>query len=467
MKTISLIALALCISAIACHREDTDARAGWPRGVQPRVVGMAWQPCQRVPLDGKRVVPEVRCGAAAPAAQLCAVNLKTADEAAQELLLPQCTKPALAALEVLAATNSTAAVDLVAGYYVRAQRDDRPSDFLRALKTAEEALKVRPESPELRFNIALTEEALGLFSEAAISWNSYLAIDRTSEWAKEARQHLAELPAQPDESEAARRRRATEPMRAALLANDAQALEHAISDFPQTAQRYLDENVLAEWANDPSAEKLELARRMAAGLSHRSGDQFPLAEIDAIVRAAASPEKVAALRSGHRAYAAARAPHHGTPEEFEAASRDLARGGSPLRLMADVRAAGAVAPFEPVKALGRTPALTDQITRYEYLAPLYLAHSVRGSSLSALSRYLEALHAYDDALKIGTRLRDAETIAATRARQDGELNMLGDPEAAWREVFAALRLLPRVTSSSDRHVTLGQAAETALQLGHP
>jgi hypothetical protein len=43
------------------------------------------------------------------------------------------------------------------------------------------------------FNRALTLELLGRRSEAKAAWTTYLGVDSSSGWAKEARQHLAEL----------------------------------------------------------------------------------------------------------------------------------------------------------------------------------------------------------------------------------------------------------------------------------
>ena len=466
MKTISLIALALCgfaiAFAIACHREDTDARAGWLRGVQPRVVGAAWQPCEKVGLgEEDRVVPEYRCGASAPAAQSCTANLDTLDGAADAIRRPECTKDAIATLELFAKTNSAAAVDLAAAYYVRAQRENRPTDLLRALRTAQEALNARPDSPELRFNLALSQEAIGLFDEARRSWQGYLSIERDASWSAEAREHLAALPKDPDESEAERGARARAPMLAALRANDAAALERAIAAFPQTAQRYLDEGLLADWAKDPSPENLELARRMAEGLSRRSGDRFPLAEIDAIVRAASSPEKTKALRAGHLAYAEAR---NGGRATYEDASRDFARGDSPARWMAEARAA---ASLDPEVTLARTDALIAETKKRDYLAPLGISQGMRAFAFESLSRYVESLNAYEEQAATARRRRDTEDALAIRSRRNGQLGRLGDYEAAWREVLPALLARHQIVSANDRHAILGQASVTAQQLDYP
>ena len=77
-----------------------------------------------------------------------------------------CSDAAIAALENLSRTDAAAMSDLAAAYYVRAQREDRPSDLLRAFDAAEHALAASPRSPAARFNYALIEEALGLTEDA-------------------------------------------------------------------------------------------------------------------------------------------------------------------------------------------------------------------------------------------------------------------------------------------------------------
>lgn len=463
MKTISLIALALCTFAIACNPKDTETKAEWPRGVQPRVVDMEWQPCEAIPLTGNRIVPEVRCGAPAREATGKCEALLTSIEAARALARPECSDAAVEALEGFARNDPNAAVDLVAAYYVRAQRQDRPSDFLRALRAADAASTVRRDSPELQFDIALTQQALGLVPEARKSWEAYLALDGTSPWAAEARRHQAQLPADAEESEVARRDRVRAGLRAALVAKDARAIDRAIGEFPQTAQRYLDEGLLGDWAENPSAANLELARTLAAALTRRSGDRYPMALLAAIDRAAGSTEKLEALRSGHKAYAKARDVLSHTYGDFNEAARDLGRGGSPLRLMVQIRAtSGMDVPYE--QALTMLPPLIAEAKRQQYLSPLFVGESLRGYALNSLSRYFEALSAYDDAAKTTAQLRDSENIAATHTRRAGALRMLGDYDAAWRDAFLAIRDGSRATSARERHLALGEAAEIAFAL---
>ena len=86
---------------------------------------------------------------------------------------------AVALLEQAAAKERTAAVltDLSAAYYAA-------SRYQEALGAADDALKLE-RTPAALWNRALALEALG--GDARTAWNDYLAVDRDSEWANEAR----------------------------------------------------------------------------------------------------------------------------------------------------------------------------------------------------------------------------------------------------------------------------------------
>src|SRR5205823_500269 len=73
-----------------------------------------------------------------------------------------------------------------AAYYVLAQRDNRPSDLLRALNAAEEAAAILPVPPGAHFNQGLILESLGLKKQAIDAWTR-AAADEKGDWAREAR----------------------------------------------------------------------------------------------------------------------------------------------------------------------------------------------------------------------------------------------------------------------------------------
>ncbi|HUX68748.1 MAG TPA: CHAT domain-containing protein [Terriglobales bacterium] len=81
--------------------------------------------------------------------------------------------------------------DLASAYY-ESGADGHPRDYGQALDALGQALAARPRDPIARFNRALVEEALEDWSGAIADWTAYLGLDRSSGWAGEARQHLAQ-----------------------------------------------------------------------------------------------------------------------------------------------------------------------------------------------------------------------------------------------------------------------------------
>jgi tetratricopeptide (TPR) repeat protein len=83
--------------------------------------------------------------------------------------------------------------DLAAAYALRAETEQRPSDYGAALELLSETLRVKPDSLPALFNIALVSERLGAYTEALEYWNRYLALDSKSPWSAEARRHIQDL----------------------------------------------------------------------------------------------------------------------------------------------------------------------------------------------------------------------------------------------------------------------------------
>jgi tetratricopeptide (TPR) repeat protein len=67
-------------------------------------------------------------------------------------------------------------------------------DATRALELLERVVGREPNRPEAWFNLGLAAEAAGAPTRARDAWTRYLAIDPSSEWAGEAREHLDKLP---------------------------------------------------------------------------------------------------------------------------------------------------------------------------------------------------------------------------------------------------------------------------------
>ncbi|HEX2121293.1 MAG TPA: hypothetical protein VHL59_06595, partial [Thermoanaerobaculia bacterium] len=197
-KAASAVVLVLCICATACPSLDTK-RGNSRRTIEPRLTGMTrWAPCSAKPLAAGRVVEETDCGVTAPAEAVCEEILDHAQAMRALASGRRCTDHAIDALERFAAADRRIMSDVAAAYYVRAQREDRATDLLRALAAAEAGVEAAPEAAEARFNLALVQEAIGLREDAIQSWSRFLTIERNSDWRKEASRRLRSLQAAQD-----------------------------------------------------------------------------------------------------------------------------------------------------------------------------------------------------------------------------------------------------------------------------
>jgi tetratricopeptide (TPR) repeat protein len=83
--------------------------------------------------------------------------------------------------------------DLATAYYQRAEQEDKKEDLGAAFEYLSRALKMRPDDPVALFNRALVSEQQFLYQQALDDWDHYLRVDPTSEWAEEARNHVASV----------------------------------------------------------------------------------------------------------------------------------------------------------------------------------------------------------------------------------------------------------------------------------
>ncbi|MCS6806369.1 MAG: zf-HC2 domain-containing protein [Acidobacteriota bacterium] len=105
-------------------------------------------------------------------------------------LLSRQPEQALSALTQALSQQPTSAeiqCDIGVAYMQRA-------DLSGALRAFDQALAHNPRLPEALFNRALCLQLLSRWSDARAAWQQYLAVDWSSAWAEEARQHLSAIP---------------------------------------------------------------------------------------------------------------------------------------------------------------------------------------------------------------------------------------------------------------------------------
>ena len=479
MKSLSLLVIALCTCVTFCNR-DTSQSDLWRRTVEPRLSNSPkWQRCRNTPPAPGRVVQETQCGPAEPVpvtSEACDEIIDSHVEALRILSFqPRCTDAAIDALERFARTDAGAMSDVAAAYYVRAQRKDQPSDFLLALEAADQAIAAAPELPAARFNRALALEALGLTEEAIAAWDEFLKSDRSdwsSDWSDEARQRYNRLIQSSALDDSRRWEHNRDLLSDALRAHDRDAVARLIEPFPYEAQRYFEDVLLSQWAATPTQEHLDRVRLFGAELSARlAGDPFATGVGEAIANA--SPEQLATLQQGHRAFENARLTERGfdysaAAINYKKASDLLARGESPFRLRADLGYAVGISfnQNERPQVLPLLSAIEQEAARYGYR---YFRARVQWTRAIFLdqSSFIESLAAYDTTLAEYARLRDNEGQTAIHSRRAGVLRILGHHELAWRAAFYAVRRSRHLIIVKDRNALLIETSLTAMALGHP
>ena len=219
---------------------------------------------------------------------------------------PHCTDDVVARLESMAENDDAAKSDLAAAYYVRAQRNRNAVDYLRALDAAEQAAEANPRSADAQFNLALAQQANSLNEEAIASLDRFRALEPDdSPWEEEAlaRRNALERLLQVDAVTQWPIVKAK--LRAAALRGDRTVVRKLIEPYTWLAQKFVEDELLVDWAERGSRDSLNAARVIAVEVSWIGRDEYPNDVIRAIDRA--TPTQLEALRRGHVDLADARA----------------------------------------------------------------------------------------------------------------------------------------------------------------
>lgn len=445
-----------------------------PRSVEPRLsADRAWRPCSPKKAVGEHIIEEPACGASnfsddavSIAAGECE-SVNTQSDAVKVLPKPhQCIEAAVATLKKLAdGRQATASVisDLAAAYIVRAQRKDRPSDFVRALDAADRAVKLAPGAPAIRFNQALALEALG-FDAAAISSWEFLQQKDAAGWVTEAAAHRARLMKRRLQQIGTQWSDNVKQLPVAAGANNRKAVAQLVAPYPWVALQYLQTEVLAAWAKAHSrgdkreaARQLHLAAMMAAALAEQTGDPHALEGVTQIQSPATSKRRLSAIRKGILLLA-----------EKKNADAEVAfsSAGSPFHNVAAITRASAMV-TEPGPALNLLETVEKEVRRKGYEHLLAIVHIRRGHFLLVQSRYLDSLAEYDAAQKICLPIGDEQNLGIIYARKVALFRILGHKDLTWREVLRARWYAPRIVDLAQRHVAIGEITLSAVALGYP
>ena len=361
--------------------------------------------------------------------------------------------------------------DLAAARTAAADLLGRPSLHPRALAAADRALELDPRNAEALFNRAVAVERIGLTEEARAAWQAYLAVDGTTEWAREAREHVARLTPQKPQSSFEREQPRLER---AAVAGDAPAVASIVAADPLRARTFGETWYLGQWAmalqrGDEPAARVQLATARALGdaLAARSGELLLRDSVRAVD--AANDVRRRALASAHALYFRGRLAY--SRQKPVEAERDLraaaaAFGSAPMALAARYYAAntrfdqGAVstARDELSRLLGEVDAgyaaLGAQV-RWQ----LALCEMTGGNWDAALPHLRRA---ESDFTRLGERAHAAfiETLLADALASSGRF------DEAWTTRIRALSTLSADALGDRLPVSLAEAARMELRLGN-
>ncbi len=376
------------------------------------------------------------------------------------LLLAGETDQALARLRTAAERTPDDAAswsDLAAALDAAAVSLKRPQLHAEALAAADHALDIDPRRPEALFNRALILEHLNLTNEARKAWEGYLAVDPSSPWAVEAREHLRRLPV--STGDARFRREQPDLSRAAVL----------VREFPQQSRTYAEAEYLGRWGDTGDVVNLNAARAIGVELGRTSGEALLGDSVRAIDRA--TGERRSRLAAAHALYRRARIAL--SRREPVAAERDLREAGamfasaaSPMALPA--RYFAACARFEADDVAGARREL-EQL-RAETAALPYLALRAQiGWQLATVAMadadWGGALERLEESERLFRRLGESGNLGFIRGMQSTALACLGDPGEAWRARIEAFSILDAAGVGDRLAVTLGGAARMELHAG--
>jgi CHAT domain-containing protein len=369
---------------------------------------------------------------------------------------PVCIDAAVAALERFARADPAALGDLAAGYALRAQREDRPSDLLNALDAAQHAVNALPLSAVARFNLAMIEECVGLTDDAVDAWNQFLKIANPRQIAEARGYHIHFQTIDPTEQWATNRTQ----LLGALRAHDRAKVERLVAPFPSSAEKYLEEELLPAHIAEAKTLAFEWAR-----LNH---DRFLIDVVDALER---SPQQ---LNEAHLAFIDARNEDRaiGPLKEvkYEKAAELLERGGSPLSLLARLGYATALSLAHRPDSYARATALIEPMEREAGLRGYrHVQARIRATLaffFSFRSHYVESLAESEKALIAYERDGDIEDASDTHMRRISVYRDAGLNELALREGRKALQTASHLAETRSRHSLYGDLAKTAAASGH-
>jgi len=363
--------------------------------------------------------------------------------------------------------------DLAALYLERVRNGQHPGDLIKALAAAERARLADPQLAEAWFNRALALEQLALRPQAQAAWTEYLAIDASSPWAQEARDHLAllEVPA-----EASRWPHIEARLRSGV---DAGLAREAVQVQATESRVFLESVMWPAWAatvlaRRPADREREDLRTMGDAFLIVSADSLYRDAVTAIDRAEQKgPAALRALAAAHARYADAAALarqdlYTAALPKLSESREELAGINTPFAARADLDLAGAL---YYTRNLAETSATASRLLKRAQTSG-YRSLESRAVWLLGLvafgeGRYGDARDHWERMLTTAQQGADIEQTAAAHGLLANLLDHLGDSGPAWQHRRVALAEMERSGATRLRYPLLFSAAGQALKEHDP
>ena len=366
--------------------------------------------------------------------------------------------------------NAAVQADLGVALLQRAELRQDPVAILAAYAATDSALALDPRNVEAMFNRALILEKLYLPELARAQWKAYLAADRDSRWAAEARERLTLLEAPPPRWEDARRE-----LTRSLGAADTATTERLVKQF---AWRVRDDIRLGltAWGNaysvgDTKADSIARASlALARALARTTRDDLWVDVAGDVLKATGQSDRARPRQIAEGLVAYDRGRSELNRFELDSARRSLDHAYA-LLAGAGNAAAYLVAYERPrVSYQGHSlGAYADARRRWRHLAAtappqyrLLRAVSTRNVGfIGQLENKLDLASAsYGDATAQGVGLVDPVLALNMRTDVATLVAQLRGDSAAWKEMYAAFRALPSFPGRpDDAQYVLGAGAD--------
>lgn len=332
--------------------------------------------------------------------------------------------------------------DLAALLLERGRQQDEPTDIVDALNEAGLAAGETPPA-EVLFNSALALETLGPRLLATQAWERYLAVDDSSDWASEARRHLAAVRSRPEDSRAATTRR-----------------------FHQ-----LEHELLPAWARDVLARRRADAAPLTAAIAalapattDREALGFARAAVDA--SSGPSPQRACVARAIVALDRWLEAYDRVSPIEAEQAAQEAGAALACARLpvvSARIRAALVGDRQKVYEPLGT---LATEAAALHYTRIASLARIARGNSAMRRAELTIGMSELRLARSIAYEAGDLELTSTADAMMADGYRELGDQSSAWRSLKLALENFSAAVYRRLVYSIGRAAAGAALDDGH-